>query len=56
MTDEQRAAEIKALLREKRGYELRGLTDRATAIDQRLAELGAEAKPPRRRYERRVVK
>lgn len=44
MTDEQREAHIKALLEERRGYMVRGLSDRAAAVTALLQELGAEAK------------
>lgn len=54
MTDEQRAAKIAALLEERRGYQERGLTDRAAAVDAELARLGAEGKPKAKRAARRA--
>jgi hypothetical protein len=53
MTDEQRAAEIAALIREREVCELRGLTDRAEQITVSLRNLGVLAALPHERAERR---
>lgn len=41
---------IEALLAERKGYEVRGLTDRVAAVDEQLASLNVSAKylsPPK---------
>jgi transcriptional regulator len=53
MSNEKRQAQITALLFEKRGYEQRGLKDRAKAVDEALRALGHEAKAPIERAEKR---
>lgn len=54
MTDEQRAAKIRALIEERRGYEMRGEQSRVDLVDKELRELGAEGVPPARRATRRI--
>lgn len=49
MTSEQRKAEIQALLREKEGYVRYGRDDKAKQVDEALAALGHNAKPPAKR-------
>jgi hypothetical protein len=49
VTDEQRAAKIRALLEERAGYQQRGQTDRAAAVDAELRRLGAAGTPPAKR-------
>lgn len=39
------AETIAALLEERRGYVVRGLTDRVKAVDEQLARLGHKAPP-----------
>lgn len=53
LTDEQREARIKALLRERAGAEQRGRADTVREIDRQLAELGAQGAPPVKRATRR---
>lgn len=53
MSNEDRAAYIKALLRERRSCEVRGLEARLPLIDKELRRLGHEAAPPEHRAERR---
>ena len=50
-------ATIDALLRERRGYEIYGLTDRVAAVDAELARLGhgpAKRAEPKAKPERAV--
>ena len=54
MTDQQREAKIAALIRERRGCEMHGKTDRVKAIDAELRNLGVKAGPPVRRAEKRA--
>lgn len=53
MTNEQRNAYIKALLEEKRGYEVRGLTDKVELVEKELRLVGHEAQTPQQRASRR---
>mgnify|MGYP001592054760 CR=1 FL=1 len=53
MTDEQRNAQIVALLEERRGCELQEKTDRLAEIDAQLRWLGGEAVASRERATRR---
>lgn len=48
---EDLADRIRALLEERRGYEVRGLTERAELVNDELRRLGAEGVPPRQRAE-----
>lgn len=56
MTDEQREAKIKALLKERRGYELRDEKDRVAQVDAELRRLGAEGAAPAKRATKRAEK
>ena len=49
VTDEQRAAHIAALIRERDGYERYGRADRVAAVDEELRRLGGEGERPGRR-------
>jgi hypothetical protein len=53
MTDEQRAARIAALIRERDGYLARGLAERAEQVSSELRSLGHTAQPPAKRAQRR---
>lgn len=53
MTSEQRAAQIAALLEERRGYEARGDTTRVADVDAELRALGHEGSAPIARAEKR---
>ena len=53
MTDEQRAAQIRALIEERRGYVERGQDDRVAQVDAELARLGAAGSAPAKRSEKR---
>jgi hypothetical protein len=53
MTDEQRAAQIQALIEERRGYETRGLKDRVAQVDAQLRILGAQGSTAASRASRR---
>jgi hypothetical protein len=53
VTNEQKKAKVAALLTERRGYENRGLSDRVAQVDEELRRLGASAKAPAKRAERR---
>lgn len=53
MTDQQRQDRVKALLAERAGYVNRGLIERVEQVDAQLRALGADARPPVRRAERR---
>lgn len=53
MTDEQRAAKIEALLEERRGYAIHGLTDQVAEVDAELKRLGAEGTTPAKRAAKR---
>lgn len=52
-TKQEREATIKALLRERKGYEERGLSGRVADVDAQLKVLGAEARKPSQRSEQR---
>lgn len=56
MTEEERKRTIGALIEERRGYEMRGLTSRVAQVDEQLRSLGADAKPPVARAARRKAK
>lgn len=45
---------IRALLEERRGYEIHGNTDSLKAVDAELKRLGAQAKPPAKRAAKRT--
>lgn len=49
MRDDERADLIAALLRERAGYEAKGLTKRVEEVNRELTALGHEAKPPAKR-------
>jgi hypothetical protein len=53
MTDEQKAKQIASLVREREMAEKRGDRDAVAAIGGELSRLGADAKPPTRRAQRR---
>jgi hypothetical protein len=53
VTKEEREATIRALLAERRGYELRGESERVAEVDAELRRLGHEAAKPQARAERR---
>lgn len=46
---EQKAEHIRALLAERKGYEIHGNKDGLAAVDAELKRLGHEAKPPAKR-------
>lgn len=52
MADEQ-ADRIKALLEERRGYELHGKAERVAEVDAELRRLGAGGRPPVKRAVKR---
>ena len=54
MTDEQRAAYIRALLKERAGLVAYGKADRVEGIDAELRRLGVEAAPPAKRAAKRA--
>ena len=56
MSKEQRADQIRALITERAGYEVRGLDDRVAAVDAELKRLGHAAKKPQARAEKRSSK
>lgn len=53
MTDEEKARHIASLVNERRGYEMRGLTDRIRAVDAELHLLGQSASTPAARATKR---
>lgn len=53
MTDQKHKAHIKALLRERAGYERAGKTERVKAVDAELRRLGHNAAPPAERATKR---
>lgn len=53
MTNEQQKAQIKALLRERAGYQQKGLSDRVKAVDEQLSRLGHKGTPPAGRAAKR---
>ena len=53
MTDEEKARHIASLVNERRGYEMRGLTDRVRAVDDQLRALGEKASTPAARATKR---
>lgn len=53
MTDEERKAKIEALMEERRGYMVRGLTDRVAEVDAQLQAFGAEGAPKAKRAQKR---
>ena len=53
MTSEQRAAQIAALIEERRGYQQRGDTARMADVDAELRALGHEGTTPVARAEKR---
>ena len=52
MTDEQRKAQIAALLREREHYTRHDKPERVKEVDAQLAAIGHEAKPPAKRATR----
>lgn len=56
MTEEQRERTIRALLRERLGYERQGNTSGVRQVDEQLRSLGATAAPPVARAARRKAK
>ena len=55
MTAEERKNLIAALIEERRGYVLRGQTDRVEQVNAELRRLGAEGKPPAKRSTKRTA-
>ena len=55
MTDQQREAQIRALVEERRGYVARGEQSRVDLVDKALRDLGAEGAAPVKRASTRVV-
>lgn len=53
MNEEERKSKIAALLEEKRGYENRGLDDRAAQVDKELKRLGNSASTGRQKAAKR---
>lgn len=53
MTNEQRAAQIRALLAERRGHVLYNRPDRIKDVDEQLRMLGHDAGTPATRAEKR---
>lgn len=53
MTNEQRAAQIKALLHERSVYEKRGNAVGVAEVDDELRKIGHEGATPAKRAERR---
>ena len=53
MTDEEKAARIAALIREREGYERRSMDDRVAAINADLRALGENASTPAARAAKR---
>ena len=53
MEKNEQAERITALIRERVGYEQRGLTDRVDAVDAELRALGADGAPPAKRAAKR---
>lgn len=53
MTEEDRANTIRALLRERVGYETAGKQDRVDAVNAELSRLGHTATAPQKRAEKR---
>lgn len=53
LTDEQRAAQIAALIEERRGYEIHGQKDRVAEVDAVLSHLGHQAQAPAKRAQTR---
>lgn len=54
MTDKQREQKIRALLEERRGYEVNGNKERVEQVDEELRKLGAAGATPVRRATRRA--
>ena len=55
MTDQERQGYIRALLEERRGYEVRGEQSRVDLVNKQLRDMGAEGVPPVQRAAKRVV-
>ena len=53
MTDEEKARHIAGLIREREGYERRGMDDRVRAVDDELHTLGEKASTPAARATKR---
>lgn len=53
MTDEQKAEHLRALIEERRGYELAGKTERVALVDVEIKRFGGEAKAPAKRAQTR---
>jgi hypothetical protein len=53
LTDEQKKETIRALIRERRHYEVHGPKERLEQVDKELRRLGHQAKTPQKRAERR---
>jgi hypothetical protein len=53
VTEEQKAAQITALIREREGYVAAGDTDRADQVTAELRRLGDEGTPPAKRRSQR---
>lgn len=54
MTNEERAATVRALIEEREGYHRRGEEKRVAEVNEQLRRLGALAAVPVKRAERRV--
>lgn len=55
MTDDQRAARIRALIEEREGYRRRGEQSRVELVEKALRDLGAEGETPAARAAKRVA-
>lgn len=53
MEQNEKADKITALIRERVGYEQRGLTDRVDAVDAELRAIGADGAAPAKRAAKR---
>jgi hypothetical protein len=53
MNENEKAEQIAALIRERKGYEIRGLADRVASVDAALREIGAEGATPAKRSAKR---
>lgn len=55
MTDQEKETKIKALMKERAGYELHGKLERAAEVDVELKKLGVEGSAPAKRSSKRVA-
>jgi hypothetical protein len=56
MTDQERQAYAKALMREREGYVRAGDDERVAGVDAELRRIGADGTPPSQRASRRPAK